>query len=207
MVNEPKIETNELETELSNFTHLEIIETQSDNVLYPELDAYWFLLNPQYKLFRFIYHDQIIMDSEDIKFAERFRPILLIHGFRSSYKTWNWMVQQLWADGFRNIFAMELHPHTRGLPKLYNQLTYVIEYILSILPNYKFITILGHSMGGMIARYYLKQESEAARKIRLCGTFGSPHHGILHIFKLFSDIVIVSLHRIELKLQKLQYKK
>jgi hypothetical protein len=44
-------------------------------------------------------------------------------------------------------------------------------------------------MGGMIARYYLKQEIGRQRKARLCITLGSPHHGILGLFSAFHDLV------------------
>ena len=188
MVKEPKKKTKDLNIELFDLPNLEIVETQDDTSLYPDLDAYWFLLDPQRKIYRFIYHDQIIEEDEKIDYTERFRPILLIHGFNSSFTTWNWMVQRLWADGFRNIFAMKIFSYTTGLPRLFEQLTHAIDQILSLLPNYDFLTIIGHSMGGMVSRYYLKQESEEDCKVRLCVTLGAPHYGIRNILKPFANI-------------------
>ncbi|MFX0113452.1 MAG: GNAT family N-acetyltransferase [Candidatus Hodarchaeota archaeon] len=171
-------------------THLVSIESQGKFVLNPELDAYWFLSNPEHKLYRFLYTDEEIEYNQAIDTTERLRPILLIHGYNSSHPTWNWMAQQLWKDGFRNIFALELISHTSGLPRLFEQVTKAIDYILSLLPNYEFVTLIGHSMGGMIARYYLKQEIGRQRKARLCITLGSPHHGILGLFSAFHDLVV-----------------
>lgn len=170
--------------------HLVPMESQSKFVLNPELDAYWFLSNPEQKLHRFLYTDEEIEHNQGIDYTERLRPILLIHGYNSSHSTWNWMAQQLWNDGFRNIFALELISHTSGLPRLFEQVTEAIDYILSLLPNYEFLTLIGHSMGGMIARYYLKQKIGRQRKVRLCVTLGSPHHGILGIFSAFHDLAV-----------------
>ncbi|MHA2273899.1 MAG: alpha/beta fold hydrolase [Candidatus Hodarchaeales archaeon] len=170
-------------------THLVSIESQSKFILNPELDAYWFLSNPECRLYRFLYTDEEIEYNQAIDSTDHLRPILLIHGYNSSHPTWNWMAQQLWKDGFRNIFALELISHTSGLPRLFEQVTKAIDYILSLLPNYEFVTLIGHSMGGMIARYYLKQEIGRQRKARLCITLGSPHHGILGLFSAFHDLV------------------
>ncbi len=178
------------EIEMLDYSSLITVEKEEENLLFPELDAYWFLLGPEFRIYRFIYIDEVIIEDERIEYTERFRPILLIHGFKSDFSTWNWLAQRLWADGFRNIFAMELFSYTSGLPILFEQLTFAIDYIISILPEYKFITLIGHSLGGMIARYYLKQEVSQQQKVRLCATLGSPHYGVLSIFAAFTNIVL-----------------
>ncbi|MFX0116734.1 MAG: GNAT family N-acetyltransferase [Candidatus Hodarchaeota archaeon] len=171
-------------------THLVPIESQDHFILNPELDAYWFLSNPDQKIHRFLYIDEESRDDQGRDYTEKLRPILLIHGYNSSHSTWNWMAQQLWKDGFQNIFALELISYTSGLPRLFEQVAEAIDYILSLLPNYKFLTLIGHSMGGMIARYYLKHKIGRQRKVRLCVTLGSPHHGLLGIFSAFHDLAV-----------------
>ncbi len=152
--NEPQTDTSEPEIEILDLPYLETIETQDQPGLYPEIDAYWFLLFPEYKIYRFVYlSDQENVDHQEIEYNERFRPILLIHGFKSTHSTWNWMAQRLWADGFRNIFAMELFSYTSGFPKLFEQLTKAIDQILYMFEKkYDFVHLIGHSLGGMISR-------------------------------------------------------
>ncbi len=185
----PGIDIDEPEIEMLDLPYLETIENRKDDLLYPDVDAYWFLVFPKHKVYRFLYLDQAIEDDDEMEYTERFRPILLIHGFKSTYSTWNWMAQQLWGDGFRNIFAMELFSYKMGFPILFDQLTQVIDQILSILPKFEFLTIIGHSMGGMIARYYLKQETASSPKVRLCVTCGSPHYGVFNILKPFANVI------------------
>ena len=148
------------------------------------------LLFPDLNLFRFIHHDEEIEDIYEIDEEELHRPILLIHGFHSSHLTWNWMIQQLWIDGFRNLFALKLYSYVDGLDILSDQLDNVIDKILEMLPGYKFIHIIGHSMGGMVARYYLKSVGRADPRIRLLITLGSPLRGLFRTFKPFEGVVM-----------------
>jgi pimeloyl-ACP methyl ester carboxylesterase len=190
MANEPQTDTSEPEIEFLDLPYLETVETGDEASVYPEVDAYWFLLFPEYKVYRFDYlSDQEKEDDQEIEYTERFRPILLIHGFKSTYSTWNWMAQRLWADGYRNIFAMELFSYTSGFPKLFEQLNNAIDQILSMLEKFDFVHLIGHSMGGMVSRYYLKQEIES--KVRFCMTLGSPHYGVFNILKPFADLIYV----------------
>jgi hypothetical protein len=180
---EPEFE--ELDT-----SYLETIKDLDDMILYPEFEAYWMLLFPELNLYRFVHHDEEIEDIYEVDEEELYRPILLIHGFHSDHLTWNWMVQQLWIDGFRNVFAMKMHSYMIGLDALSEQLEDVINKILMMLPNFKFIHIIGHSMGGMIARYYLKKIGRADPKVRLLVTLGSPLRGLFRWFKSFEGIIV-----------------
>ncbi len=180
---EPEFE--ELDT-----SHLEAIKDLDEMILYPEFEAYWMLLFPELNLYRFVHHDEEIEDIYEVDEEELYRPILLIHGFHSSHLTWNWMVQQIWIDGFRNVFAMRMHSYMVGLDVLSEQLDEVISKILMMLPNYKFVHIIGHSMGGMIARYYLKKVGRVDPKVRLLVTLGSPLRGLFRWFKSFEGILV-----------------
>ncbi len=132
-----------------------------------ELDAHWLNINPELKIWRYI-HD----DTERKLDEERFLPILLVHGFHSSYTTWNWMVRYLWADGFRNIFAMTLYDDALGVEKNTEKMQDVIDEILD-LTNHESLCFLGHSLGGFMGRYYVKKFDP--KKIELLVTMGSPH--------------------------------
>ena len=175
------------EIELLDLPYLETIEIDDNTLLCPDVGAYWFLIYPEQNVYRFLYVDD--KDDDRIEYTERFRPILLIHGFKSSHLTWSWMAQQLWADGFRNIFAMELFSYSAGIQNLFDQLTHAINQILTILPNYQFVTIIGHSLGGLVSRYYLKNEQNIYSKVRLCVTLGSPHYGVFPVLKPFMNLI------------------
>ncbi|MHA1541617.1 MAG: alpha/beta fold hydrolase [Candidatus Hodarchaeales archaeon] len=184
-INDEEPEFEELDT-----SYLETIKDLDEMILYPEFEAYWMLLFPELNLYRFVHHDEEIEDIYEADEEELYRPILLIHGFHSSHLTWNWMVQQLWIDGYRNIFAMKMHSYMIGLDVLSEQLDDVINKILMMLTSYEFIHIIGHSMGGMIARYYLKKVGRADPKIRLLVTLGSPLRGLFRWFKSFEGILV-----------------
>ena len=132
-----------------------------------ELDAHWLNLNPKLKLWRYI-HD----DTERKLDKERFLPILLVHGFHSSYTTWNWIVRYLWADGFRNIFAVNLYDDALGVEKNTEKIQEVIEEVLDLTKT-KSLCFFGHSLGGFIGRYYVKKFDPT--KVKLLVTMASPH--------------------------------
>ncbi|UCG90390.1 MAG: alpha/beta fold hydrolase [Candidatus Heimdallarchaeota archaeon] len=132
-----------------------------------ELDAHWLQIDPELQIYRYIYHD-----VESKLKDERFIPILLVHGFHSNYSTWNWMVRYLWADGFRNIFAMALYDDRLGVEKNTQHLEKVIDEILD-LTNSESLYFIGHSLGGLVGRHYVKTFDP--KKIKLLVTIGSPH--------------------------------
>ncbi|MFX1538850.1 MAG: esterase/lipase family protein, partial [Promethearchaeota archaeon] len=133
-----------------------------------ELDAHWLQLDSDLKIWRYVHHDTESRLKED-----RFFPILLVHGFTSSYTTWNWIVRYLWTDmGFRNIFGMALYDDKLGVEKNADHLEKVIDEVLN-LTNHDSLYLISHSLGGLIGRYFVKMYDP--RKIRLLVTLGSPH--------------------------------
>ena len=139
-----------------------------------ELDAHWVLVDDTLRLWRFIYQ---LPDKELLNEKDRYRPILLIHGYRSSHVTWNFMVQRLWGAGFRNIFGMELFDYKIGLEKNSQHLNDIIKVIFDLVTGYTTIDLIGHSMGGIIARYFIKNFDDR-NKIRFVVTLGAAHKGL-----------------------------
>ncbi|MFW9995775.1 MAG: lipase family alpha/beta hydrolase [Candidatus Odinarchaeota archaeon] len=188
-VDEPWTGACKPENQLLDIPYFESVQKEVNTPSSTGNDAYWFFISPEWNLYRYVCYDHEAEDAGNIEHSERFRPILLIHGFKSSHSTWDWMAQQLWNDGFRNIFAMELFSYNADLEELNDQLIHVIDQILYIIPDFKFLTLIGHSMGGMVARYYLKRKRSLRSKVRLCVTLGSPHYGVFHILKPFAKII------------------
>ena len=160
-----------------NFEDYPVIDDVKDiepGARVPELDAHWILIDDSLKLWRFVYQ---LPEKEPLDEKDRFHPILLIHGYRSSHVTWNYMVQRLWQAGFRNIFGMELFDYKVGLDKNSQHLENIIQVVFDLLAGYETIDLIGHSMGGIVARYFAKN-SDARKKIRFVATMGSAHKGI-----------------------------
>ncbi|MFW9915900.1 MAG: esterase/lipase family protein [Candidatus Thorarchaeota archaeon] len=132
-----------------------------------ELDAHWLQIDPELKIWRYIHQDVESQLKEG-----RFTPLLLIHGFTSNYTTWNWMVRYLWADGFRNIFAMALYDDRLGVERNTQHLEEIIDEILE-LTSAESLYLIGHSLGGLIGRHFVKQYDP--KKVKLLVTIGSPH--------------------------------
>ncbi len=167
----------------SNFEDYPIIDDVKDiepGSRVPELDAHWVLVDDSLKLWRFIYQ---LPGKEPLNDNDRFHPILLIHGYRSSHITWNYMVQRLWGAGFRNIFGMELFDYKIGLEKNSEHLSEIIKLIFDLVSGYTSIDLIGHSMGGIVARYYAKTFEER-NKIRFVATLGAAHKGLSGSFSL-----------------------
>ncbi|MFW9995264.1 MAG: esterase/lipase family protein [Candidatus Odinarchaeota archaeon] len=141
---------------------------------FPELDAHWLQVDPELKIWRYIYQ----LDDKEGMFV----PILLIHGFHSDFTTWNYLVRYLWADGFRNLFAMDLYDYRLGVERNAQHLEKVIDEILD-LTNRKSLYIIGHSLGGLVGRYYVKKFDP--RKVQLLVTIASPHMPGLSRFPVF----------------------
>lgn len=98
--------------------------------------------------------------------------VVLIHGFCRSSKNMQYWKRQL-KDDFPNII-------TPNLPTTYSTLDECVEILAQKMQEadfqkYDSIYFAGHSMGGLIAREYLKQNPINTAKKLIC--VGTPHYG------------------------------
>lgn len=100
-------------------------------------------------------------------------PVLLIHGYMCNRGTWWWLHRKLMAAGFV-IGTINLKPPLGGIDAFAAQLHARVE-ALCAETGAKQLVLVGHSMGGLVARAYLRQNG-AARVAKLV-TLASPHHG------------------------------
>lgn len=106
------------------------------------------------------------------RLAGRF-PVLLIHGLACNRGNWFWFRRRLEAQGYA-VFAVDLTPPFTHIDKFAPQLARAIDEILQASCAGK-VVLVGHSMGGLVARAYLNQFGPA--KVEHVITLGSPHHG------------------------------
>ena len=101
-------------------------------------------------------------------------PVLLIHGVFCNRGVWRPMAQALRGHGFSPIRAVNLEP---PLGQIGSHAEYVAKEIRQLRRDCggARVTIVAHSMGGLVARDVLRvlEPDDISRIV----TLGSPHHG------------------------------
>lgn len=100
-------------------------------------------------------------------------PVLLIHGYMCNRGAWWWIRRKLAARRFV-VATINLEPPHGGIDRFGDQLHARIEALCADTGAAE-VALVGHSMGGLAARAYLRGHG-AARVARLV-TLASPHHG------------------------------
>jgi triacylglycerol lipase len=101
-------------------------------------------------------------------------PIILLHGLFQNRSCLFWLQYRLRAAGYRQIISINTPPW-RDLETLTESLAKKVDELRIKLKVEKVI-LVGHSMGGMIARNYVQNRGGAANVLGLI-TLGAPHHG------------------------------
>jgi triacylglycerol lipase len=108
------------------------------------------------------------------------RPVLLLHGWFSSRRTFDVLERRLRRDGY-GVFSLDLGGArssflARGIDDLADLVRAKVERIYARYPGLGPLTIVGHSKGGLIATYYVKKLG-GWRRARAVVTLGTPHRG------------------------------
>jgi triacylglycerol esterase/lipase EstA (alpha/beta hydrolase family) len=96
------------------------------------------------------------------------------------------MKECLVARGLGPIYALSYGPPLASIDLFADQTAHKIDAILAATGAHQVI-IVGHSMGGLVARAYLSRHGAA--KVRRIITIGTPHHGSLHAY-LFPGVAL-----------------
>lgn len=102
-------------------------------------------------------------------------PILLVHGIVDNHSIFAVMERALRRRGFNNISSFDYSPLTSDVRETAGRLATAIER-LTRDSGYERIHVVGHSLGGLITRYYVQRMGGDAR-VRTLVTLGTPHHG------------------------------
>ncbi len=103
-------------------------------------------------------------------------PVLLVHGYVCNRGAWWWFGGKLAARG-ETVWAVTLEPVYASIDVLAGALAARIDE-LRVATGTRQVVLVTHSMGGLIARAYLRDHG-AAKVARLV-TIGAPHHGSVH---------------------------
>jgi triacylglycerol lipase len=102
-------------------------------------------------------------------------PILLVHGLVDNRSIFTLLRRNLTHRGFGRVWTMNYRVWTSDVRAAARQLAESVEEICR-QTGYDRINIVGHSMGGLIARYYVQRLGGSPRVHTLI-TLGTPHQG------------------------------
>lgn len=101
------------------------------------------------------------------------RPVVLVHGIYSNGADMQRLARHLRAEG-RLVLTPSLEPNGGAMP-LDEMARQLAGYISKELPEGQF-DLVGFSMGGLVARYYL-QRLGGVERVSHYVTMATPHHG------------------------------
>lgn len=102
-------------------------------------------------------------------------PILLVHGIVSNRSVFTLLRRGLTRRGFANVFAMNYATVATDVRTAALRLAEEVEQIVEET-GFERIHIIGHSLGGLIARYFVTRLGGDGR-VHTLVTLGTPHAG------------------------------
>jgi triacylglycerol lipase len=102
-------------------------------------------------------------------------PIVLVHGIIDNHAIFTVMEHALRRRGFQTLSAYDYGLLTHNIPQAAARLGEAIEE-LAAATGYERVHVIGHSLGGLIARYFV-QRLGGDRHVHTLVTLGTPHQG------------------------------
>ncbi|HJQ03612.1 MAG TPA: alpha/beta fold hydrolase [Jatrophihabitans sp.] len=103
------------------------------------------------------------------------RPILLVHGIGDNRSAFSILRRTLRRRGYGRITTVNYSPLTSDIRKAAADLAGQVERVCQ-QAGYEQVFVVGHSLGGIIARYYV-QCLGGDERVHTLVTLGSPHAG------------------------------
>ncbi|HEX8614702.1 MAG TPA: alpha/beta fold hydrolase [Telluria sp.] len=100
-------------------------------------------------------------------------PLLLLHGYGCNSGYWAHLVRELDAARISHA-TLDLEPMLAGIDEFVPAVQRAIEALCAASGAAR-VVIVGHSMGGLVARAYLRVHGSA--RVAHVFTIGTPHHG------------------------------
>jgi triacylglycerol lipase len=102
-------------------------------------------------------------------------PIVLVHGMVDNRSAFAVLRRTLRRRGYGRITTVNYSPLTSDVRKAANHLSQHVEQVCE-QTGYEQVAVVGHSLGGIIARYYV-QRLGGDQRVNTVITLGSPHAG------------------------------
>jgi triacylglycerol lipase len=109
-------------------------------------------------------------------------PILLVHGMVDNRSVFTLLRRGLLRRGFGRVHSINYSPLTTDVRAAARRLAEAVE-ALTADTGYERIHVVGHSLGGLIARYYV-QRLGGHERVHTLVTLGTPHAGTLPAYLL-----------------------
>lgn len=113
-------------------------------------------------------------------------PILLVHGMVDNRSVFALLRRGLRRRGFGRVVSINYSPWTTDVRVAAAHLAREVEALVAET-GYERIHVVGHSLGGLIARYYVTRLGGDAR-VHTLVTLGSPHGGTFNAYALPSNL-------------------
>ncbi|HSF26656.1 MAG TPA: alpha/beta fold hydrolase [Actinomycetes bacterium] len=102
-------------------------------------------------------------------------PILLVHGMVDNRSIFALLRRSLLRRGFGRVATMNYRPAATDVREVARELALAVE-ALCAETGYERVHVVGHSLGGLVARYYV-QRLGGDERVHTLVTLGTPHHG------------------------------
>ncbi|MBI2704965.1 MAG: alpha/beta fold hydrolase [Actinobacteria bacterium] len=102
-------------------------------------------------------------------------PVLLVHGYGANKSNWLFIRRYLNHAGFGRVHALNYNPLTADIPELAERCATRADELRDHFGAEQ-VHIIGHSLGGIIARYAV--QVLGLRGVGVCITVASPHAGV-----------------------------
>jgi hypothetical protein len=105
------------------------------------------------------------------------RPVILLHGYAMSAGSFLWMARRLRQDGWTWVWAISCTPAFGDIRRNARMLAAAVEQARHLASADR-VDIVAHSMGGLVARAYIK--AGGAPSVHRLITLGTPHRGTVN---------------------------
>lgn len=102
-------------------------------------------------------------------------PIILIHGVIDNRTVFAFLRRALNRRGFGRVITLNYSPLSDDIPRVARRLKSLVEKVHRET-GYERVHVIGHSMGGLVARYYV-QRLGGDKRVHTLVTLGTPHAG------------------------------
>ncbi len=115
------------------------------------------------------------LDALERRPSEWSTPVLLLHGWGANRSNWFRLERALRRAGFGRVHALNYNPFGTDIPSLAEDCIAAADELRERFGTPR-VHIVGHSMGGVIARYAIGVLG--AKGVGVCATIASPHNGV-----------------------------